>query len=112
MPQDQTRAQTLIGRIKVELMTEQAMIAPLRFLEAVDVFVQIFLREPRSGVDALEHLTPFVAPPVRTGRVKQLEVLQVRCVGDMRPPAEVDERAVGVSRDDLVFAELAQPFEL
>ena len=87
---------------KVERATDHPMVAPLGFLHPVQVGVELFLLEEGGGVDALQHLPLLVAAPVGAGGVQQLEVLEVRRVRDVRPPAEVDERPVGVGRDDLV----------
>jgi hypothetical protein len=88
------------------------VIAPLRLLETMQVLLEVFLLPERRGVNALEHLPMLVAPPVRAGGVQQLEVLEIRRVGEVRPPAQVYERTVGVGRDDLVVGEFAEPLEL
>src|SRR5258706_11142049 len=36
-----------------------------RFLEARDVLIEILFGEPRRPVDALQHLAPLVATPIR-----------------------------------------------
>ena len=73
---------------------------------------QILLLEPGSPVDALEHRTLLIAPPVRAGVVGQLEVLDAARVGDVGSATEVDERAVGVGRDDLIRTEVVDALEL
>ena len=88
------------------------MVALLRLLDAVQVRVELFLLEERRAVDALQHLALLVAAPVGAGRVQQLEVLEARRVRHVRAAAQVDERPVGVGRDDLVVAELGEALEL
>jgi hypothetical protein len=51
------------------------VIAALRFLDAMQIRVEIFLLEPRRAVDALQHLPLLIAPPIRPGGVQQLEML-------------------------------------
>ena len=70
----------------------------------VEIRVELFLLEPGRAVDALQHLALRVAAPVRAGGVRQLEVLERDGVGHVRAAAQVDERPVGVGRDDLVVA--------
>ena len=98
---------------QVELAAELPVVALLRLLEAIEVLVEIVLLEPRRAVDALQHLPLLVAAPVCAGGVEQLEVLQPARVGDVRALAQVDERPVGVGRDDLVrVGEVVEALEL
>ena len=86
-----------------------------RFLASsmrVQVRVEILLLEEGGAVDALQHLPLRVAAPIRAGGVRQLEVLEARRVGHVRAATEIDERTVGVRRDDLVVAQLGEPLEL
>ena len=104
MPEYEPGAHARIRGEEVELAAERAVIAPLGLLDAMQVRVELFLLEERRAVDALQHLALLVAAPVGAGRVQQLEVLDARRVGHVRAAAEIDERAVGVRRDDLVLA--------
>src|SRR5207237_2437178 len=112
MPQDQSRTDTLIGRIKIELLAECAMIAALRLLETMQVRLEILLREKRSRVNPLQHLPLLIASPISAGGVKELEVFQIRRIGHMWPSTQIDERPVCISRDDFVIAELRKSLEL
>ena len=91
VPENQARTNARVGRIKVELMREDTVIAPLRFLETVQVLLEVFLLPERRRVDALEHLPVLIAPPVCAGGVQQLEVLQIRRVGNVRSLAQIYE---------------------
>ena len=92
---------------------ELAVIALLRFLDPVEVRVQLVLLEEGRAVDALQHLPLLVAAPVRAGAVQQLEVLEPPGVGHVRAAAQVDERTVRVRRDDLGgVGEVVEPLEL
>jgi len=44
--------------------------------------------------------------------VQQLEVLDLAGAGDVRPAAQVDERAVGVHRDDLILFQVIDSLQL
>src|SRR5690606_27753911 len=112
VPVDQPRPDLLVDAEDPELASEAPVVATLRLLEPLEVFVEVTLREPRRAVDSLEHLTTLVAPPVRARSREEAEVLQVPRRRDVGPAAEVEERPVPVDRDDLVVAELFQALEL
>ncbi len=80
------------------------MIALLRLLEIVQVLLELVLSEEGRGIDALQHLPLHIPTPIGSGRVQQLEVLEVRRIGHVRPAAQIDERPVGVGGKDLVGA--------
>jgi hypothetical protein len=69
VPENQARAGFFLNAEKIELRAELAMIAAFGFLEAVQVFVELFLREERRGVDALELRVAFLAFPVSPGDI-------------------------------------------
>ncbi len=112
MPQNQPWTDALIGRIKIQLLAEHAVIAALGFLETSDVRVEIVLREKRSRVNALQHLPVLITSPVCAGSVQQLEMLEIRCVRHVRTPTQIDERTIGICRDDFVITEFRKPLEL
>src|SRR4051812_14193109 len=88
------------------------MVATLGLLEPMKMRLEIFLLPERSRVDALKHLPVLIATPIRARGVQELEVLEVRSVGHVRPAAKVDERTVRIGRDDLIVGELAESLEL
>ena len=88
------------------LPPDDAMVALFRFLDAREMRVQLLLLEEGGSVNALQHLPLRVAAPIRAGRVRQLEVLEARRVRHVRAAAQIDERAVGVRRNDLVVGKL------
>src|SRR6266436_4150074 len=75
MPEDEAGAGFFLNAEEVELDAELAMIAALGFFEAVQMFVQLFLREESHGVNALELGIALLAFPVGAGDVHQLERL-------------------------------------
>src|SRR2546423_5890884 len=93
-------------------MRQRAVVATLGLFETLQVFFEIFFLPERRGIDALEHLPVLVTTPICARCVQQLEVLEVRGVRQVWAAAEIDERAVRISRDDLVVRELAQPLQL
>ncbi len=112
VPENETRSDPGIGRVEIELLRQHAVIPSLRLLQLMQVRLEIFLLPERRGVDALKHLPMLIATPVRAGGVQQLEVLEIRRIGDVRPLAQIHELPVGVGRDDLAFREFAEPLEL
>ena len=73
MPEDQARSGEFLNRKQVELFAEHAMVALLRFFDAGEVGVEIFLGEEGSAIDALQLRILFVSQPVGAGDVEQLE---------------------------------------
>ncbi len=112
MPHDQPRPHVFLNREEVELLPDDAVVALPRLFEPMEVLLQRFLGEPRRPVDALEHLAPLVAAPVRARGMQQLEMLDLAGAGNVRAAAQVHERAVGVHRNDLVFFQIIDSLEL
>src|SRR5207247_8821515 len=75
MPENQPRPDVLLNRIQIELLPDDAVIALARLFEPANVGLEIVLAEPRRAVDALQHLPPLIAAPIRARRVQQLEGL-------------------------------------
>ena len=112
MPEDQAWSDAGVSRIEVELLRQRPVIAALRFLEAMEMLLEILLFPERRRVDALQHLPMFVAAPIRAGSMQQFEILEIRSVRNVRSFTQIDERPVGVSGDDLVVGEFAEAFQL
>src|SRR3954464_16091036 len=110
-PEDRARRNGA-HQIEIELAPELAMVAALRFLDAVEIRLEVLLLPPSGAVDALQLLPPLVATPIRRCHRSQLDCLDIRGIGNVRPATEIDEGSVGVGRDDLILAELTQPLEL
>src|SRR2546429_1627883 len=64
MPENQTRSGQFLNRKQIELLPQHAMVALLRLFDLLEMSVEIFLREERSPVDALQLLILLVAQPV------------------------------------------------
>jgi hypothetical protein len=81
---------------EAEVLAQLAVVALLRFLDAVQVFFELLLREEGSPVDALHRLVLGVALPVGVRRRQQLEVIELADRGHVRADAEVEEDALDV----------------
>ena len=112
VPQDEARAHLLLDGEEVEAFSQHPVVALARLLEAVQVLAQVLRGEERGPVDPLQHPAPLVPAPVRAGRAQELEVPEASGAGYVRPAAEVEEGAVLVDGDDLVFGKLLEPFQL
>ena len=112
VPQHEAGSHLFLDREEVQALAQHAVVPLLRLLETMEVGAKLLLPEERGAVDALEHLAAFVTPPVRAGHAEKLEMAQPAGAGDVGAPAEVEEGAVTVHGDDLVFPEFLQPFEL
>ncbi len=84
---------------EVELDAQAPVVALPRLFEALEVVVEILLREERGAVDTGELFVVLVAAPVRAGEPGQLERLDRLRVQQMRPAAQVGEVALRVERD-------------
>src|ERR1700693_2877371 len=97
MKEDQPRPGELLNAEQIQLLAQLAMIALLGLLHAFQVFGQLLFREVGRAVNALEFRVMLVALPVRARDGEQLERLDSRRSGNVRPTAEVDKvRAEGV----------------
>ncbi len=99
MPEDQARSGEFLDREQVELFAEHAMVALLRFFDAVQVGVEILLREKRRAVDALQLRILLVSQPVGAGDVEQLEGFDLSGRRQVRTAAEILKLAGLVDRN-------------
>ena len=94
------RARGALGDVKeVELTPEPTVVAALRLLEALQVRVQVRLREEGRAVDPRQLRVVLVAAPVRAGQAGELDRLDRLRVLEMRASAEIGEVALRVERD-------------
>src|SRR5437016_13421998 len=99
MPENQPRASQFLDGEQVELLAEHAVIALLGLFDAVQISVEVFLREERSSINALQLRVLLVAKPVGACDVEQLERLDFSSRGNVRAAAEVEEFSRLVNRD-------------
>src|SRR4029077_12315110 len=103
MPKDEAGAGFVLDAKEVQLGAELAMIAALGFFEAMEIFVQLLLREEACRVNALQLRIAFLAFPVGAGDAHQLEGLNALGGRNVRAAAEVDELAGGVEGNDGLY---------
>ena len=99
MPENQPRASQFLDGKQIELLAEHAVIALLGFFNAVQISVEVFLREERSSINTLQLRVLLVAKPVGACDVEQLERLDFSSRGNVRAAAEVEESSRLVDRD-------------
>ena len=99
MPED--RAGTLLLEVeKVHFAGELAVVAPLGFLELLEVGVELLLPGEGGRVDARQHRLLRIAPPVGAGDLHQLERLShLAGRGHVRPAAEIRPFPLAVELD-------------
>jgi len=107
LPQRQALAHQLVEGEQAELLAEHAMIALLGLFKQGQVVLKLLGRLPGCAVDAGEHLAVLVAAPVGPRRSLEGDAQRIGVdlarVGDVRPPAQVFERVLGVGADDHRF---------
>ena len=88
----------LVEHEELLLATDLPVVALLRFFDAREVILEVFLREERGSVHALHWLIARVAFPIRVRRREQLERLQLSGGRHVRANTEVDERLLVLDR--------------
>ena len=83
---------------EAELLADLAVVALLGFLEALQVLVELLLREERRAVDALHRLVLRVALPVGVRRVSSLNAFSRFVDGTCGPT----QKSTNVSRSLIV----------
>src|SRR5579863_921674 len=122
MPEDQPRPSQFLDGKQIELLSQYTVVALLGFFLFVQEVIEIFLREKRSPVDALQLRILLVTQPISTGYTQQLERLDFAGRRQMRTAAEVGELAGAIDRnlfiglgellDEMTLHEVALFFEL
>ncbi len=111
LPEDEARADLLLDGEELEILAELAVVALPRLLKLVEVLLQLLGIEEGGAVEPLQHGILLIPPPVGAGKAGQLEGLEPAGMGQMRPPAEVDEFAYLIERNG-VGSKLAQQLNL
>jgi hypothetical protein len=99
MPENQPRPRQLLDGKQIELLTQHAMVALPGLFLLVQKIVEIFLREKRGPVNALQLRVLLVAQPVGAGNVQQLERFDLPGRRDVRAAAEIQKLAGLVNRN-------------
>ncbi|MNM71579.1 hypothetical protein D3C81_832480 [compost metagenome] len=111
-PDRQALADELVECEDFKLLAELAVVALLRFLQQMQVLVQLRFLDPGGAVHALQHLVLAVAAPVRAGHIHQLEHLDFAGRRNMRSTAQIEEFALLVNGDDAVLGQVPDQFKL
>ena len=119
MPEYQARSCLILDAEQVQVLAQAPVVALPGFVKLGKVGVQLFLREERGPVDALQGVRALVALPVRTRHAEQLEGLDACGRGNVGSTAEIHELAgavngedrLGLFADELALQELAHPLE-
>ena len=98
---------------QAHLAAELAVIALFRFLDLLEVGVQLVLVAPGGAIDALQLRVVAVATPVGAGHLGQLEtVAELAGAGQVGAAAKVDEVALAVQADFLIGRQVANDLGL
>jgi hypothetical protein len=89
------------------------VVPPLGFLDALEIVLKVLLGEPGSPVKPLQLFLRGVALPIGAGNREQLESPDRTGRRQVGAAAEVDEFALAVEGDGLLFAQaLLDVFDL
>src|SRR5207247_8982820 len=91
VPEHEARTRVIRDGEEVQLPPEPAVVAALRLLDAVEVLVQLLLREEGRAVDALHLRVAVLALPVGLRRaLPELDSLDVTAGGQARSESVAD----------------------
>src|SRR5277367_1324740 len=96
MPENQPRPGEFLDGEQIKLLSEHAMVALLGFFLLVQKVVEVFFREKRSPINALQLRILFIAQPVSAGDTEQLKGFDLASRRNMWSAAEVGELAGAV----------------
>jgi hypothetical protein len=108
VPEDEPWSDLFVDRVEIELTAKTAVVAALRLFESLQMSRELLRRRPGRAVDALQHRPLFVAAPVGPGHGEEFQWPDLARGGHVRSPAEIEEMALLIGRDDLVRG---QPFD-
>ena len=106
---------------QIQFAAQLAVVPLFSFFQHREVLLQFLLGGPGGTVNALQHFVAMIAPPVSSGHLHQLEVLELASAGHVWPAAQVFKAALAIQADiliagdtgnDLGFVVLAQGFEV
>ncbi len=102
MPENQPRPRQFLDGKQIELLPDHAMVALLGLFLLVNKIVEVFLREKRRPINALQLRVLLIAQPVSAGNVQQLERLDLPGRGNVRAAAEIEKLAGLVDRNPFI----------
>ncbi len=111
MPEDQAGSSFFLNTEKIEFNTELAMIAALRFFQAMQILIKFLLSVKGGSVNALKLRISFLPLPICASHAHQFEGGDASGGRDVRSTAEIDKFSGGVKGnhglDSFFFHELA-----
>ena len=81
---------------KLHFLANLAMVAFLGLFQELQILLEVFLLGEGNPVNTGQHLAILIPAPISPGNRSQLERLDKRGIRDMRPAAQIGERAVGI----------------
>ena len=103
----------LLEMEQIHLAAEPAVVALFRFLDLLEIGVELFLLGEGGAVDARQHLAVGIAAPIGAGDLHQLErVADLAGRGHVRAAAEIEPVALLVDLELLVFRDGVDQLDL
>ena len=113
--QEERKARAFLGQHKqAEILTQTAVVALLRFLQHIEISVQLILLRESRAVNTLQHLVFTVAAPVCAGDIHQLHTVALDTTGriKMRAGTQVGKVALLVERNGRVLRQVVDELHL
>ena len=112
MPEHRAR-RFLLEMEQVHLAADFAVVALFRFLELLEIGVELFLLGESGTVDARQHLAVGIAAPIGAGNLHQLErVADLAGRGHVRAAAQIEPVALLVDFQLLIFGDGVDQLDL
>ena len=112
VPEDRAGA-FLLKMEEVHLAAQAAVIAPLGFLQPVQIGVELLLRRPGRAVDARQHRLRRVAAPIGARDLHQLEGRADLADGrQVRTATEIEPLALPIDAQGLIGLDRVDEFAL
>src|SRR5262249_43973098 len=97
---------------EIELLAEAPVIARLRFLDLLEMFLELILVGPPGAVDALQPRVLHIAAPVGAGDGGQLERAEAAGRRDVRSAAEIEPFALPIHGKRFIAGDPFDDFDL
>ena len=101
MPENRAR-RLFLHMVEVELFADLAVIALLRFCQAIDIGFKLFFISPGSAVNTLQHFIIAVATPVGASYLGQFKCRQFAGRRHMGTATQIDKVALTVEANGLI----------
>ncbi len=111
LPEDQTRSHLILNGKELKLLADPAVIPLLGLFQLQEILLEGLGVEEGGSVQPLQHGPFFITTPVGARHPGQLAGAEQSHMGQMRPPAEINEFA-DLIEGDRFFAQIADEFDL